>query len=201
MMSRRHGPRYHRARAIVLAFSMVVALAVPPPALADGTMSSMLRAMSTMLKMWDAYEKLNDLRSGNLGDGWDFGSSSPFSQQGSWFSGQDRSRRGRSFNMNGFWVSKSGERIFIENGRFVLQSRDGRLVKGMFQLRDGWMLAYLPEQGIRRRFQLRFRSDAFAARGEDGQELVFLRVPPEVLERQVNRRRTGEAGNVRMPGP
>jgi hypothetical protein len=80
--------------------------------------------------------------------------------------------------LNGVWLSNTGERLWIQDCRFQLQSGSGRNVSGFLEIRDRVLAMYLPEQRRNLYYEYAEHQGRLALRDPQGQLFLYRRLNP-----------------------
>jgi hypothetical protein len=83
---------------------------------------------------------------------------------------------GSAAPLNGLWLSNTGERLWIRDCRFQLQSGSGRSVTGFVEIRDRVLAMYLPAQRRNLYYEYAEHQGRLALRDAGGQLFLYRRL-------------------------
>ena len=145
----------------------LIALSLAGPAtareLGAEDMFNMMRGMSSMLKMWNAFSEA----AGGQG----------YSGYGDWSSLSDWGSASGRRGLDGVWVGTAGDRLELRGQRFSLcPGRITPACSGRFRIYGDRFIANSPMSGVTLQYQFRRRGDILLLRDDYDNYLLFRRV-------------------------
>lgn len=80
--------------------------------------------------------------------------------------------------LQGIWISNTGEQLWLRGPRFRLQARAGRIAEGLLQLRSGRLAFYSPQLDRHWLFEYAEHEGRLALRDSQGRLFLFRRAEP-----------------------